>query len=209
MLDSYLAAAGDWYRDVVQFADGTPKPVQEFMAHFTELGIVVLAVVWALVFWRARRAPDRTMAAALIGAIGVVVSYGISESTKTFLDAERPCRTFPDLRIIAHRCPPTGDWSFPSNHATLAGAFVAAIFAVSWRLGLLALPIGLLVGFSRVFVGVHYPHDVAAGFLIGVVVTAAMVAFLVRPTTGLIVSMREQPLLSRLLSAAPRQVVTR
>ncbi|MEV4539860.1 phosphatase PAP2 family protein [Asanoa sp. NPDC049518] len=213
MTNSHVAAAvpgvdGDWYRDVVQFADGTPASVHVFMAHFTELGILVLAVLWALVFWRTRRAPDRTMAAALVGGVGVVVSYGISESTKTFLDAERPCRTFSDLRIIAHRCPPPGDWSFPSNHATLAGALVAAIVAVSWRLGLLALPIGLLVAFSRVFVGVHYPHDVAAGFVIGVVVTAVLVTFLTRPATRVIGSMRDRPVLSRLLGAEPRHVVS-
>lgn len=201
--------AGDWYREVVEFADRTPHAVQGFVADAADLGIVALAVLWLLVFWRARRAPARSMAVVLVGAVGVVAAYGLSEWAKTVVDAERPCRRFPDLRIIAHRCPPTGDWSFPSNHATIAGAFVTAVLFASWRLGLWALPVALLVAFSRVFVGVHYPHDVAAGLAVGAVVTAAMVVALARPATTVMVSLRDRPLLSRLLTAEAQPVVTR
>lgn len=201
-------ATGEWYRDVVEFANGTPAFVQGFMAHFTELGIVLLATMWALVWWRARGAPARAMAVALVGALGVIVSYGLSESVKTLVDAERPCRTFSALPTIAKPCPPTGDWSFPSNHATIAGGLAAAIFLVTWRLGLLAFAIAALLAFSRVFVGVHYPHDVAAGFLIGAAVTSVVVRLLGRPATKLIESLREQPLLSRLLTTEPQRTAT-
>ncbi|MEU4424682.1 phosphatase PAP2 family protein [Actinoplanes sp. NPDC024001] len=163
--------AGEWYRDIVEFAAGTPGFVQSFLAHFTELGVVLLAGIWALLWWRTRRTPVPATA----GAAGVVLAYGLSEWAKTYLDAERPCRTFADLTIVASECPPTGDWSFPSNHATVAGALAVAILLVSPRLGLLAVPVAALVAFSRVFVGVHYPHDVVAGFLLGAVVTAVVV----------------------------------
>ncbi|MGC4892835.1 phosphatase PAP2 family protein [Micromonospora sp. DT31] len=178
--------AGEWYRDVVEWADTTPGPVQTFMEHFTELGIVVLAAMWALVFWRSRRGPVKPMAVALAGGLGVVIAYGLSEWSKTYLDAERPCRTFSELTIIADACPPTGDWSFPSNHSTIAAGLVVAIFLVSWRVGLLALPVGVLAGFSRIFVGVHYPHDVAAGFLIGAATTVIVAALLARPASKLV-----------------------
>jgi membrane-associated phospholipid phosphatase len=172
--------AGDWYREIVSWAATTPGAVQGFMAHFTELGLVLLAAMWVLVLWRTRRGPAR----ALAGGCAVILAYGLSEWAKTYLDAERPCRTFAGLPIIADECPPTGDWSFPSNHSTIAAGLVVAILLVSWRLGLLALPIGLLAGFSRVFVGVHYPHDVVAGFLIGAGVTAIVAPLLARLIAG-------------------------
>ncbi|MQA84729.1 MAG: hypothetical protein GEV03_08935 [Streptosporangiales bacterium] len=49
------------------------------------------------------------------------VAYLVSEYSKTFKEVERPCRTLPDVVPLAE-CPPLGDWSFPSNHATVAGA---------------------------------------------------------------------------------------
>nr|WP_019869536.1 phosphatase PAP2 family protein [Salinispora oceanensis] len=191
---------GEWYLDIVEWADTTPGIVQGFMAHFTDLGIVLLAATWLLVFRHARRGPTRLMALTLVAGFAVVLAYGISEWAKTYLDAERPCRTFSGLPIIAARCPSPGDWSFPSNHSTIAFGLAVAIFLVSWRLGLLALPLAVLAGFSRIFVGVHYPHDVAAGFLIGAAVTLIVSGLLVRPVARLVGSLRERPGLGRLLS---------
>jgi undecaprenyl-diphosphatase len=193
--------AGEWYVDIVEWADTTPGFVQAFMSHFTEIGVVVLAVFWVLAWWRARGAPAHTMALALGGAAGVVISYGLSEWAKTYLDAERPCRTFAELKIIAQECPPTGDWSFPSNHSTIAGALLVAVFLVSRRLGWVALPVAVLAAFSRVFVGVHYPHDVVAGFLLGVAGTAVVALLLLSPMTKLVTALRPHPQIGRLLTS--------
>ncbi|WP_237706649.1 hypothetical protein [Kribbella flavida] len=81
------------------------------MEHFIELGIVLLAALWALMFWAQPPGPARPMAIALAGGLGAVLLYGLSEWSKTYLDAERPCRTFADPTITADECPPTGDWS--------------------------------------------------------------------------------------------------
>lgn len=60
------------------------------------------------------------------------------------------------------------DNSFPSDHATLAFAVGGVI--VWWRrpLGLVALGCASLVGFARVYVGVHWPSDIVAGALCGI-----------------------------------------
>jgi undecaprenyl-diphosphatase len=70
-------------------------------------------------------------------------------------------------------CPPAGDYSFPSNHAVLAGAVAAALVLVDRRLGLISAIAALVTAASRVWIGQHYPHDVAAGLALGAVVAVA------------------------------------
>lgn len=70
-------------------------------------------------------------------------------------------------------------WSFPSGHATLAVAYYGLLFYLIWLqlrnrfLKFLvisfALSFVLLMGFSRVYLGVHYLSDVAGGYAIGLV----------------------------------------
>lgn len=198
--------SADWYRDIVSWADDTPPMGQTFMEHFTDVGLLLLVGLWALALWRTRRGPARPMAVALISAGGAVAAYLVSEAAKGILTVERPCRTMRDVAIIADECPPTGDWSFPSNHATIAVALAVAILLTSWRLGLLALPIAALTAFSRVFLGVHYPHDVIAGVLIGAFVTVIVVLVLRYPGTKLVTLLRERTVLRRLLTAGPSPV---
>lgn len=76
--------------------------------------------------------------------------------------------------------PFTGDIlfeSFPSGHATAAGAFFGVFAMLLPKLRPFFFALALLIGVSRVIVGAHYPSDVAAGLLLGLW-TALMVAFL-------------------------------
>jgi undecaprenyl-diphosphatase len=175
-----VTVSTEWYRDIVEFAADSPAVVQTGMAHLARLGLVVLAALMLLAWCRARN-----VVPALLGLLGVALSYGVAAGAKSALAAERPCHTVSDLAIVATECPPAGDWSFPSSSATIAGACFAAILLSSRRTGLLVLPFAALVALSRVFVGVHYPHDVAVGFLLGAGVTAATVTLLARPAAAL------------------------
>lgn len=62
---------------------------------------------------------------------------------------------------------PSGDPSFPSDHATAAFAIAVAIFLRHRKAGWIALAMATIVSISRVAVGTHYPGDVAAGAAIG------------------------------------------
>lgn len=65
--------------------------------------------------------------------------------------------------------------SFPSGHASVAGA-VAGVAALLWPTSRwLVLPLGMVVAATRVVTGSHYPSDVVAGFAFGLVF-AALVA---------------------------------
>ncbi|MEV0327082.1 phosphatase PAP2 family protein [Micromonospora echinospora] len=183
----------EWYRDIVEFADRTPEPVQWFAAHFTEGSVVLLGLLFLLAAWRRFGGTSRDRAAALVAPVAVVLAYGLSEWIKTLFDQERPCRALADLAIVAGHCPPTGDWSFPSNHSTIAGALAATTLVLGLRLGLLAVPLALLAAFSRTFVGVHYPHDVVAGVLLGALVGTVLLMTLTGPVAHLLDRRRTGP----------------
>ncbi|SCG62255.1 phosphatase PAP2 family protein [Micromonospora coxensis] len=175
----------EWYRDVVDVASDSPTPVQWFAAHFTEGAILLLGALFLLAAApRLLRGGPAERAVALVAPVAVVLAYGCSEGLKTVFDQDRPCRDA--VRIVAAQCPPAGDWSFPSNHATIAGALAVATLLCSRRLGLLAAPLALLAALSRVFVGVHYPHDVAAGLLLGAAATLTVTLLAARPTADLL-----------------------
>ncbi|NJC15268.1 undecaprenyl-diphosphatase [Micromonospora profundi] len=170
----------EWYHDVVDAAADSPQAVQWFVGHATE-GVILLlgALLLAAALSRLAGGPHNR-ALALVAPLPTLLAYAGSEGLKTVVDEDRPCRTIGQA-IIAGACPPPGDWSFPSNHATVAGALAVTTLLLSRRLGLLALPLAALAAFSRVFVGVHYPHDVIAGVLLGALVATVVTPLLARP----------------------------
>lgn len=56
--------------------------------------------------------------------------------------------------------------SFPSNHSSSAGIIAFALMTLNTVFGAAALCLALLTGLSRVAVGVHYPSDILAGFVL-------------------------------------------
>jgi undecaprenyl-diphosphatase len=74
---------------------------------------------------------------------------------------------------------PSPDPSFPSDHAAAAFAIGFAVLAFSRRGGILFLGAALLIGISRVALGLHYPSDVLAGVVVG-----WLAALLVTRATG-------------------------
>lgn len=70
-----------------------------------------------------------------------------------------------DMLII----PPPTDFSFPSGHTAAAFAFSAAIYYKNKVLGIIAFVFSVAMGYSRLYLCVHYPTDVLAGAILGIV----------------------------------------
>lgn len=166
-------ASAELYRAVVAGAAGLPPVVQALLATATDAVVLLYALVFGLLWWRARGGPPRAMARVLATPVVVVVAYAASEHLKDLVRVDRPCRLVAAAPPILP-CPEPGDWSFPSNHATVAGAVAVAVLWSAVRLGLATALVAGAAAASRVVVGVHFPHDVLAGFLLGAAVAGAL-----------------------------------
>ncbi|MFI7415664.1 phosphatase PAP2 family protein [Streptomyces sp. NPDC049627] len=178
------------YREITDHAHDTPTWVQHTAEIWTEAGLLLFAALFVTVWWRARRDSSRAFAIAGLAPLATAVAYVGSELLKSVVAQDRPCRAVPEATAPLSACPPPGDWSFPSNHATIAGAAAVTLALTGRALLWLTAPLALLMAFSRVFVGVHYPHDVAAGLALGAVVAVAAVRLGTRPAVRLTEAMR-------------------
>jgi undecaprenyl-diphosphatase len=131
-----------------------------------EPAFIALVVLWFLVGLWYRSPKDRTGAvlAVLAAGIGLVINVVIAH----LWFRPRPFAAHPGTvhLLVRH----TNDASFPSDHAVGAFAIAGVLFSVHRKLGTVAILGALLVAYARVYVGDHYPGDVAAGGLIGLAV---------------------------------------
>lgn len=195
--------SADLYRDVTDLAAASPHWLQVAAEVGTEAGLALYALLFLLCWWRSRHGGAGGVGVALLAPVATLAAYAVSEGTKLLVREDRPCRGLPGVDPLA-ACPGVGDWSLPSNHAAIAGATVVTVGWAWRRLLLAAVPLAAALAFSRVFVGVHYPHDVLAGLLLGAVVAPAVVAALARPGSRLVRRLRSHPLLRPALASGRR-----
>lgn len=77
----------------------------------------------------------------------------------------RPCDVNTAVQLLIAR---PDDFSFPSGHTGTSFAAVAALYASRSRLWIPSLILAVLIAFSRLYLYVHYPSDVLAGVVIGI-----------------------------------------
>lgn len=135
------------------------------------LAIAVLIVIFFV--W------EKHKREALAFAIILVMGLGINVSLKQMIQRSRPTMS----PLVVEK-----SYSFPSGHAMNSSVFYLAIsfytyhFTRKKKLSLMATAVAivliLLIGFSRVYLGVHYPSDVVAGYIVGVwwLITAILIS---------------------------------
>lgn len=106
----------------------------------------------------------------LTAVIAVIVADFIgARLLKPLFARPRPPFAMDDVRRLVGVGP---SFSFPSNHA-INTATVGAVVMLEWpRWGWLLLGVAAVVGYSRVYVGVHYPFDVIGGAVLGLAIGA-------------------------------------
>ncbi len=133
-----------------------------FWAHVTILGDGLVTAVLFLPW--IRRHPERVWG----GMLGAVVMFVILRSFKAFLSLPRPLGVLPE-EMVTIIGPGHRRSAFPSGHTATFFLFVG-IWALSVRrrwVSLTVLVPGVVVGVSRMAVGVHWPSDVLAGAVLG------------------------------------------
>jgi undecaprenyl-diphosphatase len=104
-------------------------------------------------------------------ALAILLAESLSGALKHAFERDRPpvARPIPEPLLEA----PT-TYSFPSGHATVSFACATVLALAVPRLAVPLYVLAALVAFSRVYVGVHYPGDVLAGAVLGVLVAIAL-----------------------------------
>ena len=100
----------------------------------------------------------------LLTGYSVLIGLGIDAVISALYFHPRPFMDVLGVLLIQH----LPDSSFPSDHTTfmLAISFMFLTFKETRVIGILLSVVGLLSGFSRVFVGVHYPYDIFGSVIV-------------------------------------------
>jgi len=183
-----------WYLDINRFARETSW-AHGFMAAYAGstlspvgVGLIVFALLVVAGCFSARNQGER-MPAALWAGLGAFAAFGLSLPVAQAIGRARPYETLAHVEVLLPRVHGHG---LPDAHAALAGAALCGLLlAGRWRLSALALLAGLLLLFGRVYTGVDYPGDVAAGAGLGVAVVLVLwpvARLLLAPAVGRAVS---------------------
>lgn len=161
------------YRDSFLMLNGQPTWLGDLLfPHITNLGDSVIACsLLALYAWRRD-------AALVVVAILAIAASGIAAQllkNLVFADWPRPLTVFGENQVHHFAHERLYHKSFPSGHsttATCAGlAWAYALRQRQWLLQLGASGLGLIIVFSRVYIGVHFVGDAMAGVALGMAIT--------------------------------------
>jgi membrane-associated phospholipid phosphatase len=104
----------------------------------------------------------------------VAVADLSSNIVKHALHRQRPCRDPEVSALVEYRIRVAGNRSFPSAHAANSAAIATVLSLAYPPVTLPAAVLSFLVGASRLYGGVHYPSDVAAGWVLGMISGASV-----------------------------------
>ena len=100
-------------------------------------------------------------AMALLSAL--IARIGIGSPIRYFFPRARPFLTYHVHQLIPENAP-----SFPSGHALFFFAFSSVVYTYNKKLGVLSFILTTLICAARVAAGIHYPSDIFAGAIIGI-----------------------------------------
>ena len=192
----------DWFLRVNTFAQHTPALHEPFRL-YAQYGVLLFACALLVGWWTARADPNpRAMAAALWAPVGALLALGLNQPLGRLVHEARPYTVLPHVLVLVAR---STDFSFPSDHAVMAGAVAAGALLTHRQLGLVTVAAAVVLAFARVYVGAHFPFDVIVGLLLGA--TVAVSTYLAaRPLlVGIVRALTRTPLRPLVQSRRPAE----
>lgn len=141
-------------------------PLMKGVSLLGDMGAVWILLSIGLFLWKKWRKTGE------MGLCAVVLSVLVNNLfLKNFVARSRPFTVIESLVPLIQK--PT-DYSFPSGHTACAFAVGFLLFRrLPKPYGILCLILAILIGGSRIYLGVHYPSDVIAGMISGICISYA------------------------------------
>jgi membrane-associated phospholipid phosphatase len=142
---------------------GIQNPLFDVLMPFlTEHAPLLFLPVVAWFFFREK---EKILPLLAVAVLAVFFADGTGNVLKHLVARPRPCQVLSNIHLLAG-C--GSSYSMPSNHAVNTFAFAMVFWLTRKDLGSLIMVLtAALIGISRVYVGVHYPFDVAVGAVLG------------------------------------------
>ena len=90
---------------------------------------------------------------------------------KNLIARPRPCWLDPGVSLLI---PVPTDYAFPSGHTMASVVGATILTAADKRFGLAAIPLAVLIAFSRLYLYVHFPSDILGGAALGLCIGLLM-----------------------------------
>jgi undecaprenyl-diphosphatase len=149
---------------------GSNVLLDSFMIAATQLVVPLLVLLVALQWWSTRERVHVRHTCVAAG-LSFIIGLGLNQIILLYVHRIRPYDAGVSHLIISR----SGDWSFPSDHATATFAIAASFLLHGMPKRALGFLAGaLLVCASRVYVGTHYVTDVLGGVLTGIIAAATV-----------------------------------
>lgn len=132
------------------------------VTHLGDAGIVWITLGFILCICRKTRVCGILLLTGLL--IGLLLG---NVALKNIIARDRPCwiREMTDLLIAVPK-----DYSFPSGHTLSSFIAATVLFHCDKRWGIPAYILAALIAFSRLYLFVHFPTDVLAGMILGIII---------------------------------------
>ncbi|MED1863741.1 undecaprenyl-diphosphatase [Fictibacillus nanhaiensis] len=161
-----------WFMLINKIVSSYPL-IDNFMIFFAEYVQYAFVLLLIMLWWRNKKT-DRIIVFQALVAFSL--SYSINRLIEQFLYRERPFITHDIVQLVEH----AANSSFPSDHASAAISIAVTLMLVTFRYRYIWCFFAILITFSRVWVGVHYPFDVIAGALNGILIALITHFLLIR-----------------------------
>ena len=124
--------------------------------------VLVLVIYFILVSWAQK---SRLI---LLSVIAMTVAYALARIASDLYNDPRPFVVGHFKPLIDH----TADNGFPSDHMLLASTIAMIVFYFNKKMGIALWVVAFVIGFSRVYAGIHHTVDIVGSTVIGIIAGA-------------------------------------